>query len=189
MMISVTQILAKCLCVLYHAVGPSSAFPALDDLNETEVVPPEPRTKVQIVSEQLVTFFNPVTCRPKTNQAVVPCQAGEKSNKSLCLEHKCCFSSKKHVQLDCYTPLKDRPQQILRMLGAGIGGLIILACLPCCCFIVERSPCFNALRRGPKGDDSEEDSDDESDESSDSHSSSSVQDDVEKQTSKKEKGK
>ncbi|CAI5793465.1 Hypothetical predicted protein [Podarcis lilfordi] len=108
MMISVTQILAKCLCVLYHAVGPSSAFPTLDDLNETEVAPPEPRTKVQIVSEQLVTFFNPVTCRPKTNQAVVPCQAGEKSNKSLCLEHKCCFSSKKHVQLDCYTPLKDR---------------------------------------------------------------------------------
>ncbi|XP_053229347.1 FMR1 neighbor protein [Podarcis raffonei] len=189
MMISVTQILAKCLYVLYHAVGPSSAFPTLDDLNETEVAPPEPRTKVQIVSEQLVTFFNPVTCRPKTNQAVVPCQAGEKSNKSLCLEHKCCFSSKKHVQLDCYTPLKDRPQQILRMLGAGIGGLTLLACLPCCCFILERSPCFNALRRGPKGDDFEEDSDDESDESSDSDSSSSVQDDVEKQTSKKEKGK
>ncbi|XP_061454640.1 FMR1 neighbor protein [Rhineura floridana] len=195
MMISVTQILAKCLCVLYHAVGTSSALPALDVFSEIEVTPTEPRTKSEVVSEQLVNFFNPVTCQPKENQAVVPCQAGEKINKTLCLKHKCCFSSKKHVQLDCYTPLKDRPEQTLRMFGVGLGGLIILVCLPFCCFIVEKSPCANPLRRAPskkkeeKSEESDKSDESDDDESSDSQSADSVEDDVEKCKSKKKKGK
>ncbi|XP_025029884.1 fragile X mental retardation 1 neighbor protein [Python bivittatus] len=171
----VLQLLAKYLYVLYHAVNPSFSLPVLEVQNESHVVPIKPRTKPEAISEQVVNFFHPVTCWPKGNQGAVACKAGDYINKTLCLEHKCCVSSIKLIRLDCYTPFEDRPQQILRIFGVGIGGTMIVACLPFCCFIVERSPCANPLRRAPKEDDTEEESEDSEDtedteESSDSQS-------------------
>ncbi|KAJ7310441.1 hypothetical protein JRQ81_007358 [Phrynocephalus forsythii] len=115
-------------------------------------------------------------------------------NTTLCLKHKCCVSSKKHVQLDCYTPVKDRPLQILRFCGIGIGGMVIIACLPFCCFIVERSPCANPLRRTPKKEESEEESKESSDnteggDSTESESVDLVPRDVEKHQTRKKKRK
>ncbi|XP_034294510.1 fmr1 neighbor protein-like [Pantherophis guttatus] len=163
----VLQLLAKYLCVLFHAVNPSFSLPALEVQNESYIVPTEPRIKAEIISQKVENFFNPLTCWPRGNQKAVACRAGDHINQTLCLENKCCVSSRKFIQLDCYTPFEDRPQQILRIFGVGIAGMLAIVCLPFCCFVVERSPCANPLRRAPKEDDTEEGSED-SDESSSS---------------------
>ncbi|KAG6937150.1 fragile X mental retardation 1 neighbor, partial [Chelydra serpentina] len=83
------------------------ASPLQHVVKRSEVAPKKPKTKLEDVSEALLNFFNPVTCRPKEDQTVVACHAGENINKTTCLKNQCCHSSKKSSQLRCYTPLKD----------------------------------------------------------------------------------
>ncbi|XP_077165314.1 FMR1 neighbor protein isoform X1 [Paroedura picta] len=137
-MISVIPILAKFVFLMHCAVSSSLASPTQHDLNGTEVVLSQGKTKPEIISEQLVNFFNPVTCRPKENQVVEPCLAGENMNETLCLKHSCCPSYKGHVKLKCYGPLKDRALQTLRVCCIGAAGLFIFGCLPFCCVFVEK---------------------------------------------------
>ncbi|XP_077165315.1 FMR1 neighbor protein isoform X2 [Paroedura picta] len=173
-MISVIPILAKFVFLMHCAVSSSLASPTQHDLNGTEVVLSQGKTKPEIISEQLVNFFNPVTCRPKENQVVEPCLAGENMNETLCLKHSCCPSYKGHVKLKCYGPLKDRALQTLRVCCIGAAGLFIFGCLPFCCVFVEKSPCANPLRRTKEDKDSEEDSEEskETEESEETEESS-----------------
>nr|XP_020656664.1 fragile X mental retardation 1 neighbor protein isoform X2 [Pogona vitticeps] len=169
-------------CCRPNFADPALPVPAV--LNESEIVPSDLRMKSEALPEKVARFFNPVTCRPKANQAVVPCQAGQHINTTLCLKHECCVSSKE--QLDCYTPLEDRPLQILRFCGIGVGGMMIIACLPFCCFMVERSPCANPLRRRAESEEDSEESD--STENGESESGKLVRKDVEKHRTRKKRG-
>lgn len=74
---------------------------------------PSYMTKASIVASSPIIslrgFFSClIACRPKENQVVEPCLAGENMNETLCLKHGCCPSYKGHVQLKCFGPLKDR---------------------------------------------------------------------------------
>ncbi|XP_039343948.1 fragile X mental retardation 1 neighbor protein isoform X1 [Mauremys reevesii] len=127
------------------------ASPLQHVVKRSEVAPSKPKTKLEDISGALLNFFNPVTCRPKEDQTVVACRAGENINKTTCLKNRCCHSSKKSSQLRCYTPLKDRLQLTLRLFALGIGGMIILGCLPLlCCTYLQGSKCANPLLRANK---------------------------------------
>ncbi|KAM6300222.1 FMR1 neighbor protein [Aegotheles albertisi] len=92
----------------------------------------------------------PKTCRHKDEQTLLPCHVGEGLNKTECLENKCC-PSKSSRKLKCYRPFKDNMQLTLRLLVLVAGGFLILGCLPiCCCAFLQRSQCFNPLRRANK---------------------------------------
>nr|XP_060612438.1 FMR1 neighbor protein [Anolis sagrei ordinatus] len=145
----------------------------LDDLNSTEFAPSEPKSKAEIISMKLVRFFNPVTCRPKTNQPVQPCKAGGYINKTLCLQHECCTPSKSNIKFPCYIPFEDRPQKILRFFGIGIGGVMLVACFPFCFYIVEKSPCANSLRRTDSKEGSKEGSEESGSDGKESNDSQS----------------
>ncbi|XP_048369772.1 fragile X mental retardation 1 neighbor protein [Sphaerodactylus townsendi] len=174
-MISVILILAKCLFLMYRAISPSFASSTQHDLNGTKVALRESRTNPEIISKQLVDFFNPMTCRPRENQVVQPCLAGANINETLCLKQGCCPVYKGHVKLNCYAPLKDRALRTLRVCCIGAAGLFVFGCLPFCCVFVEKSPCANPLRRATKDKDLQEDSE----ESSESQYKDSSQDEEE----------
>ncbi|XP_059589108.1 FMR1 neighbor protein [Alligator mississippiensis] len=173
------QFLGSGIFLLYHIISPSFASPTQHVLKRSEVAPSKPKMKLEDISEALLNFFNPVTCRPKEDQALVACPAGENINKTTCLENKCCHSSKGRSALSCYIPLQDgkcacsqrrlqfssldhaslmqpcikptAPQQTLRLFGLGFGGVVIFGCLPlCCCTYLQRSSCTNPLRRPNK---------------------------------------
>uniref|UniRef100_A0A8D2DVF9 FMR1 neighbor n=1 Tax=Sciurus vulgaris TaxID=55149 RepID=A0A8D2DVF9_SCIVU len=98
--------------------------------------------------EVLLNFFFPTTCIVKENQKVKPCKELQYLNESECLRYKCCFSSSGTKELSCYTPLRDKPTQMLRMFGLGVISMITLGCLPIyCCCLCQRSKWANPLRR------------------------------------------
>ncbi|XP_025061119.1 fragile X mental retardation 1 neighbor protein isoform X2 [Alligator sinensis] len=101
------QFLGSGIFLLYHIISPSFASPTQHVLKRSEVAPSKPKMKLEDISEALLNFFNPVTCRPKEDQALVACPAGENINKTTCLENKCCRSSKGRSALSCYIPLQD----------------------------------------------------------------------------------
>ncbi|XP_067405774.1 FMR1 neighbor protein [Emydura macquarii macquarii] len=139
------------ILLLSSSISPRLASSIQHVLKRSGVAPNKPKTKLEDISEALLKFFNPVTCRPKEDQRVVVCHAGESINKTTCLKNRCCHSSKKSSELKCYTPLKDRLQLMLRLFGLGIGGMIIMGCLPLfCCTYLQKSPCANPLLRANK---------------------------------------
>uniref|UniRef100_A0ABI7WKP6 FMR1 neighbor n=1 Tax=Felis catus TaxID=9685 RepID=A0ABI7WKP6_FELCA len=97
--------------------------------------------------EALFIFFFPTTCIPKQNQVVKACNEQQDYNKTECLGYKCCYSSFKISNINCFVPLKDKPTQMFRMFGLGVIGMIILGCVPIfCCSLWRRSIIF-PLRR------------------------------------------
>ncbi|CAM5140976.1 unnamed protein product [Eretmochelys imbricata] len=151
-MVTGTHFWGNCvILVMSPSICPSFASPLQDVVKRSEVAPNKPKTKLEDISEALLNFFNPGTCRPKEDQTVVACQAGENINKTTCLKNRCCHSSKKSSQLKCFSPLKDRLQLTLRLFALGIGGMIILGCLPFfCCTYLQGSKCANPLLRANK---------------------------------------
>ncbi|XP_045327182.1 fragile X mental retardation 1 neighbor protein [Leopardus geoffroyi] len=98
--------------------------------------------------EALFNFFFPTTCIPKQNQVVKACNEQQDYNKTECLGYKCCYSSFKISNINCFVPLKDKPTQMFRMFGLGVIGMIILACVPIfCCSLWRRSKWTNPLGR------------------------------------------
>ncbi|KAM9041213.1 FMR1 neighbor protein [Megaptera novaeangliae] len=98
--------------------------------------------------EALLSFFFPTTCIPKENQVVKPCNHLQDLSKSQCLGYKCCYSSSRTSNFNCFAPLKDKPTQMFRMFGLGVISMIILGCLPIyCCLFCRRSTWANPLRR------------------------------------------
>ncbi|XP_057573533.1 FMR1 neighbor protein [Hippopotamus amphibius kiboko] len=96
----------------------------------------------------LIRYFFPTTCIPRENQVVKPCYQLQDLNRSECLGYKCCYSSFKISHFSCFTPIKDKPAQMFRVLGLGVIIVIILACLPTyCCTLCRRSRWANTLRR------------------------------------------
>ncbi|XP_075797191.1 FMR1 neighbor protein isoform X2 [Pelodiscus sinensis] len=139
------------ILVVVPSISPSLASPSQHIVKRSEVAPNKPKTKLEDISESLFNFFNPVTCRPKEDQTVVACHAGDNINETTCLKNRCCHSSKKSSQLKCYAPLKDKIQLTLRLFGIGIAGMIILGCLPLfCCTYLQGSQCVNPLLRTNK---------------------------------------
>ncbi|GAB5584962.1 fragile X mental retardation 1 neighbor protein isoform X1 [Prionailurus iriomotensis] len=59
--------------------------------------------------EALFNFFFPTTCAciPKQNQVVKACNEQQDYNKTECLGYKCCYSSFKISNINCFVPLKD----------------------------------------------------------------------------------
>ncbi|NXF44250.1 FMR1N protein, partial [Oceanites oceanicus] len=126
------------------------APPAKHVLEKSEVAPSKLTMKLKDAYELLLSFFRPVTCRHKDEQALIPCHVGEGLNTSECLENKCCPSKSSH-ELKCYMPFKDNMQLTFRLLVLVAGGFLILGCLPfCCCACLQRSQCVNPLRRANK---------------------------------------
>nr|XP_025034621.1 fragile X mental retardation 1 neighbor protein isoform X3 [Pelodiscus sinensis] len=101
------------ILVVVPSISPSLASPSQHIVKRSEVAPNKPKTKLEDISESLFNFFNPVTCRPKEDQTVVACHAGDNINETTCLKNRCCHSSKKSSQLKCYAPLKDISVSIL----------------------------------------------------------------------------
>ncbi|XP_047700420.1 FMR1 neighbor protein isoform X1 [Prionailurus viverrinus] len=98
--------------------------------------------------EALFNFFFPTTCIPKQNQVVKACNEQQDYNKTECLGYKCCYSSFKISNINCFVPLKDKPTQMFRMFGLGVIGMIILGCVPIfCCSLWRRSKWANPLGR------------------------------------------
>ncbi|KAG3273087.1 FMR1 neighbor [Ictidomys tridecemlineatus] len=96
----------------------------------------------------LLIFLFPTTCIVKENQEVKPCKELENLNETECLRYKCCFSSSGIKDLSCFTPLPDKPTQMVRMFGLGVISMITLGCLPIyCCSLCQRSKWANPLRR------------------------------------------
>ncbi|KYO32817.1 hypothetical protein Y1Q_0009398 [Alligator mississippiensis] len=65
------QFLGSGIFLLYHIISPSFASPTQHVLKRSEVAPSKPKMKLEDISEALLNFFNPVTCRPKEDQALV----------------------------------------------------------------------------------------------------------------------
>ncbi|XP_059942364.1 FMR1 neighbor protein [Mesoplodon densirostris] len=80
--------------------------------------------------ETLLSFFFPITCIPQENQVVEPCSYLRDLSKSECLRYKCCYSSSKINNSNCFIPLKDKPTQMFRMFGLGAISMFILGYLP-----------------------------------------------------------
>uniref|UniRef100_A0A8C9PYJ0 Fragile X mental retardation 1 neighbor protein n=1 Tax=Spermophilus dauricus TaxID=99837 RepID=A0A8C9PYJ0_SPEDA len=96
----------------------------------------------------LLIFFFPTTCIVKENQEVKPCKELKNLNETECLRYKCCFSSSGTKDLSCFTPLKDKPTQMLRVFGLCVISMITLGCLPMyCCSLCQRSKWANPLRK------------------------------------------
>ncbi|NWX88590.1 FMR1N protein, partial [Nothoprocta ornata] len=114
------------------------ASPTQHVLEKSKVAPGEVQVKLKDVSEALVSFFRPVTCRHKDDQTLTPCRVGGTINKTECLENKCCPSKTSH-ELRCYTPFKDNLQLTFRLFVLGAGVFFILAGLPfCCCACLQK---------------------------------------------------
>ncbi|XP_037368764.1 FMR1 neighbor protein [Talpa occidentalis] len=98
--------------------------------------------------ETMLPFFFPTTCIPKEDQVVEACTGLRNLNRSECLKLKCCYSSLGINNLNCFTPLEDKPSQMFRIFVLGLITMIILACLPlCCCALWRKSKWANPLRR------------------------------------------
>uniref|UniRef100_A0A673V9I8 Uncharacterized protein n=1 Tax=Suricata suricatta TaxID=37032 RepID=A0A673V9I8_SURSU len=57
--------------------------------------------------EIVLNFFYPTTCIPKENQVVKPCNEQQNYKKTECLVNRCCFSSSKISNVNCFVPLQD----------------------------------------------------------------------------------
>nr|XP_059858700.1 FMR1 neighbor protein [Delphinus delphis] len=98
--------------------------------------------------ETLLSFFFPTTCIVQENQEIKPCRHLQDLSKSECLRYKCCYSSSKTSKFNCFAPLRDKPMQMFRMFGLGVISILILGCLPICCYLLcQRSIWANPLRR------------------------------------------
>ncbi|XP_074910658.1 fmr1 neighbor protein-like [Buteo buteo] len=133
--------------ILLYSIDSSFAPATPHVLEKSEVAPSKLNMKLKHAYESLLSFFRPVTCRRKDEQTFIPCHVGEGLNTTECLENKCCPSKSIH-ELQCYMPFKDNLQLTFRLLVLVAGGFFILGCLPfCCCAFLQRSQCFNPLRR------------------------------------------
>ncbi|XP_075291624.1 fmr1 neighbor protein-like [Opisthocomus hoazin] len=136
--------------ILLCSIDSSFASPTQHVLEKSEVALSKVNMKLKDAREHLLSFFRPVTCRRKHEQTLIPCHVGEGLNTTECLENKCCPSETAH-ELICYMPFKDNVQLTFRLLVLVAGGFLILGCLPfCCCACLQRSQCFNPLRRANK---------------------------------------
>ncbi|CAM9390283.1 unnamed protein product [Bubo scandiacus] len=136
--------------VLLCSVSSSFAPPTQHVLEKSEVAPSNLNMKLKDAYESVLSFFRPVTCHHRDEQTLIPCHVGEGLNTTECLENKCCPSKNSH-EPKCYMPFKDNLQLTFRVLVLVAGGFLILGCLPfCCCAFLQRSQCFNPLRRANK---------------------------------------
>ncbi|XP_074691085.1 FMR1 neighbor protein [Strix aluco] len=136
--------------VLLCSVSSSFAPPTQHVLEKSEVAPSKLNMKLKDAYESVLSFFRPVTCHHRDEQTLIPCHVGDGLNTTECLENKCCPSKSSH-EPKCYMPFKDNLQLTFRVLVLVAGGFLILGCLPfCCCAFLQRSQCFNPLRRANK---------------------------------------
>ncbi|NXI90942.1 FMR1N protein, partial [Psophia crepitans] len=136
--------------ILLCSINSSFAPATQHVLEKSEVAPSKPNMTSENVYEFLLSFFRPVTCRHKDEQALIPCHVGGNLNTTECLEKKCCPSKTSH-EPECYVPVADNMQLIFRVIVLVAGGFLILGCLPfCCCACLQRSQCVNPLRRANK---------------------------------------
>ncbi|XP_020935931.1 fragile X mental retardation 1 neighbor protein isoform X1 [Sus scrofa] len=138
------------LLLLYYYLSPgfvNSASPSENTLWTNENANGQSLEK-NSASRALLSFFFPTTCILKENQVVKPCNPLQDFNKTECLRNKCCYSSLKTSNFNCFVPLKDKPTQMFRMFGFGVISMLILGWLPIYCFsLCQRSRWANPLRR------------------------------------------
>ncbi|XP_012582540.1 PREDICTED: fragile X mental retardation 1 neighbor protein [Condylura cristata] len=95
----------------------------------------------------VLSFFSPTTCIPKEDQVVETCTGLTDLNQSECLKLKCCYSSHRTSNFNCFTPLEDKTTRMLRIFVLGMLTMIVLACVPLVCCSLWRRSCS----RGAKG--------------------------------------
>ncbi|XP_047620226.1 FMR1 neighbor protein [Phacochoerus africanus] len=138
------------LLLLYYYLSPgfvNSASPSENTLWTNENANGQSLEK-NSASRALLSFLFPTTCILKENQVVKPCNPLQDFNKTECLRNKCCYSSLKTSNFNCFVPLKDKPTQMFRMFGFGVISMLILGWLPIYCFsLCQRSRWANPLRR------------------------------------------
>ncbi|NXI51563.1 FMR1N protein, partial [Chloroceryle aenea] len=119
--------------ILLYSVVSSFASPTQHVLEKSEVAPSNLTLELKKVYERVISFFTPVTCHHKDEQTLIPCHVGEGLNTTECLENKCC-PTKTSSELTCYMPFKDNVQLVFQVLVLVAGGILILGCLPFCCY-------------------------------------------------------
>ncbi|KAJ6663343.1 hypothetical protein lerEdw1_010480 [Lerista edwardsae] len=170
-MISVMQMLANCWCLAYHAVVLSEYYRKQlqrNGVNEFGRVgvglgspAPYPDEMGEMEDAEMDDEMEDEMEEAPSKQRVKPEEVSK---------HVVNFFNPVDMSHASCDPTVTGGQRILRICGVGFLGVLLVAFLPCCCLLVEKSPCANPLRRAPKDvSSSEEDSSEEDSDSDDSN--------------------